>query len=140
MTQAADTTGPSRSRQTLFYQFHCFITSPRIVFVVTSYFKAGTSNVRSQVIQVPDMPAISCPFNRFVPTDWNIEQLPNFLSRSAASDCLAHAPPIGLSGRRRASARSGPGIRAGPTWAGPRRDRPGHGVTVATPGGRDQGT
>ena len=34
-----------------------------------------------------------------------------------------------------ASARSGPGTRAGPTWAGPRRDKPGHGVTVATPGG-----
>ena len=76
-----------------------------------------------------------------MPTDWNIEQLPEFLSPSAASDCLAPAPPIGLSGRSRASARSGPGTRAGPSWAGPHRDKPGHGVTVATPGdvtrGRD---
>ena len=45
-----------------------------------------------------------------------------------------------LSGRSRTSARSGPGTRAGPTWAGPQRDKPGHGVTVATPGERDQGT
>ena len=51
MTQATDATGPSRSRQTLFYLFYCFITSPRILFVVISYFKAGTSNICSQIIQ-----------------------------------------------------------------------------------------
>ena len=44
MTQAtdSDTTGPSRSRKTLFYQFYCSITSPRILFVGIRYFKAGT--------------------------------------------------------------------------------------------------
>ena len=56
-----------------------------------------------------------------------------FFSPSAASDGLAPqaAPPIGLAGRSRASARSGSWIRAGPERAGARRDKPVHGVTVA---------
>ena len=66
-----------------------------------------------------------------MPADWSIDQFPDFLSPSAASDCLAPVPPFGLSDQ----ARSGPGTRAGPTRAGPRRDKPGHGVTVATPEG-----
>ena len=73
------------------------------------------------------------------------DSCPNFpgASPSAASDCLpgrvapARALPNGLSGRSPASAHSDPGTRAGPTWVGPRRDKPGHGITVATPVGRD---
>ena len=65
-----------------------------MLFVVISYFEAGTLNVRSRVIHSLAMPAIFCPFNRFVPTGWNIELLPEFLSPSAASDCLGPEPGV----------------------------------------------
>ena len=48
-----------------------------------------------------------------------IGSVAEFFSPSAASDGLAPAPPIGLSGRSRASARSGSWTRAGPARAGP---------------------
>ena len=48
-----------------------------------------------------------------------IESVAEFFSPSAASDCLAPAPPIGLSDRSRASARSGSWTRAGLARVGP---------------------
>ena len=138
VTQATDTPGPSRSRQTLFYQFYSFITSPTILLssamlkLVLRTSARRSFNflkcLRSSVLSTDSYPQIGTS-----------NSCPNFLSPSAASDCLAPAPPIGLSGRSRASARYGPGTRAGPTWAGPgpKRDKPGHGVTMATPGGGD---
>ena len=59
-----------------------------------------------------------------------------FFSPSAASDGLVPAPPIGLSSWSRASARSDSRTRSCPPRAGLRRDKPGHGVTAATPGRR----
>ena len=83
---------------------------------------------------------LKCPRSSVLSTDLcpqigTSNSCPKILSPSAASDCLAPAPPIGLLGRSRASARSGPGTRAGPTWAGPQRDKPGHCVTWPRRGG-----
>ena len=137
VTQAADTTGPSQSRQTLILSVFCFITSPRILFVD----KLLSLAILKLVCQTSARRLTLKCLQSFVRSTNSCQQIgtsnscPNFLSPSAASDCLAPDPPICLSGLIRVSAHSCPRTREGPTWAGPRRDKPGRGITVATQGG-----
>ena len=133
MTQAAESAAHlklSSIKPKLIYRFYLFISRLRILFDDICYCKSTypsvrlrTSSIAAFSVQLIRAPQIGSAAEYSAP--WPRE----------ASDDLAPAPPISLSGLSRASARSGSRTRTGTTRPGPQRDKRGHSVTVATPGG-----
>ena len=130
VTQAAEPAGPPQSRLSFLVVFICLISRLGALFDSSGYckFACDSSSIREHrsFLRSTDSGSadrISCRVSapRPPPTD-------------------SPLPLPSASSRRRASARSGSRTRARATRAGPRRDKPGHGVTMVTPGGCDQGT